>query len=181
MRRESDTGFLRRTDGAAAVEFAFAAPVVLAMVALVVFAGIGFEINRKVTQVAATLTDLASLQTNIGASSPTYTYSQILGAASLVIAPYSSSSVSMTLSEIQTNGGANGTVVWSQASGGATALAIGSSYPVPANLSSSSYILVGTASYSYNPLNLFEQTSPISLGSTIYMAPRASSSVSCCS
>ena len=172
--------FVRSTNGVAAIEFAFIAPVIFAMVGLIVLGGIGFEINRKVTQVATTLINLAALQTNIGASSGTYNYSQILSAASLVIAPYAPSQVSLTLSEVKTNGSGTGVVVWSQATGGATPLGVGSSYPVPANLSSSNYVLVGAASYVYNPLNIFYYVSPITLQDTITVAPRASTSVACC-
>lgn len=173
--------FLRNADGVAAIEFAFLAPVVVGLVGLVAVADIGFEINRKVTQIATTLTNVASLQTNIGTSSTGYTYSQILSAASLVIAPYSSSAVSLTLSEVQTNGSTTGKVIWSQATSGTTALSAGASYPVPANLSSSAYVLVGTASYVYTPLNFFFQLPAITLSDTITIPPRASTSVACCS
>ncbi len=173
--------FLAQQGGLAAIEFALSLPVILAIVGLIALGGIGFEITRKVTLVATTLTNLASMQTNIGTSSTTYTYSQILGAASLVIAPYNSSEVSMTLSEIETNGTATGKVIWSQATGGATALTVGSSYPAPANLSSSTYVLVGRAAYTYNPLSLFVQNAPITLSDVIYDAPRAGTSVACCS
>jgi hypothetical protein len=52
---------------------------------------------------------------------------------------------------------------------------------VPANLSSSAYVLVGTASYVYTPLTFFFQLPAITLTDTITVTPRASTSVACCS
>lgn len=163
------------------MELAFLAPVLLSLLAIIILAGNGFDISRKVTQTARTLTDIASQQANIGSSSTTYTYSQILSAASLVIAPYDSSQLSMVLSEIETNGTTQGTVIWSKANGNGVALAVGATVIVPAGLQSSSYVILGTVSYRYNPLQIYLSANAITLSDSIYLAPRASTSVTCCS
>jgi Flp pilus assembly protein TadG len=153
----------------------------LMLLAIVVFAGEGFEIQRKVTLTMRTLTDLAAQQTNIGTSSTTYTYTQILDAASLVMTPYNSTGLSMVLSEVSTSGNGTGTVVWSQATSNATALATGASVSIPSNLTPSSFMIIGTVSYTYNPLNIFISVGGIPLSNTIAMAPRGSTgSVACC-
>ena len=171
----------RETRATAAVEFAFVAPSMLVMMAIIVYAGQAFEIQRKVTLTMRTLTDLVTQQTNIGATSSAYTYTQILNAASLVIAPYDSSQMQMIISEIQTNGTSAGIVVWSQATGtGATALSVGSSVTVPTNITAAGYLILGTVNYTYNPLSIYQQASAITLTDHIYMAPRVSSSVQCC-
>ncbi len=171
----------REEGGSASVELAFLAPVLLSLLAIIILAGNGFDISRKVTQTARTLTDIASQQANIGSSSTTYTYSQILSAASLVIAPYDSSQLSMVLSEIETNGTTQGTVIWSKANGNGVALAVGATVIVPAGLQSSSYVILGTVSYRYNPLQIYLSANAITLSDSIYLAPRASTSVTCCS
>ncbi len=164
------------------VEFALIVPALLAMTALVVVGGIGFELNRKVTLTMRTLTDLATQQTNIGTSSTTYTYTNILNAASLVVAPYDPSKLSMVLSEVQTNGTTSATVVWSQANAQGAALAAGSTVTVPSNLSASGYLILGQVTYKYNPLNIFVSASPITLSNSLYMAPRVvAGHVNCCS
>jgi Flp pilus assembly protein TadG len=156
-------------------------PAMLMLLSIVVFAGQGFEIQRKVTLTMRTLTDLAAQQTNIGTSSTTYTYTQILNAASLVMTPYNSTGLSMVLSEVSTSGNGTGTVVWSQATSDTTALTTGASVSIPSNLTTSSYMIVGTVSYTYNPLNIFFSVGGIPLSNSIAMAPRASTgSVACC-
>ena len=167
--------------GSVTVEFAMIVPAMLMLLSIVVFAGQGFEIQRKVTLTMRTLTDLAAQQTNIGTSSTTYTYTQILNAASLVMTPYNSTGLSMVLSEVSTSGNGTGTVVWSQATSDTTALTTGASVSIPSNLTTSSYMIVGTVSYTYNPLNIFFSVGGIPLSNSIAMAPRASTgSVACC-
>src|ERR1700678_2123848 len=167
--------------GSVTVEFAMIVPAMLMLLSIVVFAGQGFEIQRKVTLAMRTLTDLAAQQTNIGTSSTTYTYTQILNAASLVMTPYNSTGLSMVLSEVSTSGNGTGTVVWSQATSDTTALTTGASVSIPSNLTTSSYMIVGTVSYTYNPLNIFFSVGGIPLSNSIAMAPRASTgSVACC-
>ncbi len=172
-----------RTDsrGVAMVEFVLLAPLLLMLLAIIVVGGEGMEIQRKITLTMRTLTDLATQQTNIGTSSTTYTYSQILNAASLVMAPYSSSDLSMVLSEVVTKGTGTGTVVWSQATANAVPLAIGATVPVPSNTIASSYMIIGTVSYTYDPLNILFSVGGIPLTNSIAMAPRTSTgAVACC-
>jgi Flp pilus assembly protein TadG len=167
--------------GSATVELALVLPAILMLMGTVVLGGEGFEIERKVTMTMQTLTNLASQQTNIGTSSTTYTYTQILNAAALVMAPYSSTGLTMVLSEVKTAGTGTGTVVWSQASAGGTALTTGATVSVPANASASSYMIIGTVTYTYQPLNIYLSMGSIPLSNSIAMAPVTSSgTVSCC-
>ena len=167
----------------ATVEFAMVTPAMLSLTALVVFAAQGFELQRKVTLTMRTLTDLVTQQSAIGTTTATsYTYSQILAAASLVMAPYDASQMQMVITEIQTNGTTSGKVIWSQATGtGATAYTAGSSITVPSNLTSPGYLIYGTVSYNYNPLQIFLPSNAITLSDSIYMSPRVSGSIQCCS
>ena len=166
--------------GSVVVEFAFILPVLVVLLGLVLMAGEGLEISRKVTMTSRTLTDLASQQSNIGTSSPTYTYSQILNAAALVIAPYSASSMTMTVSEIQVTAANVGTVIWSKAYNGGTALTAGSTLTLTGNLPVSQYLIQGTVTYTFSPLATFYVSTPITLTDTVAMAPRVSTSVACC-
>jgi hypothetical protein len=85
------------------------------------------------------------------------------------------------LSEVSTTGNGNGTVVWSQATANATALTTGASVSIPSNLNTSSFMIIGTVSYTYNPLNIFFEVGGVPLSNTIAMAPRGSTgSVVCC-
>jgi Flp pilus assembly protein TadG len=169
------------TRGSATVELALIIPVVCMILASIVLGGEGLEIERKVTMTMRTLTDLASQQTNIGTSSTTYTYTQILNAAALVMAPYSSTGLTMVLSEVKTAGTGTGTVVWSQATSGGTALATGATVTVPTNSTASSYMIIGTVTYTYNPLNIYLSSGGIPLTNSIALAPVTSTgTVACC-
>ena len=184
--------FRRDLGAAATIEFVLLAPVILSMLALIVAGGEGFEVNRKVTMVVRTLADLASQQQNLKSTSVTvsgttipagtYTATQILSAASLVIAPYDSTQLSLVLSEVSANGSGSGTVVWSQANGNGTALSVGSSVTVPSNITTSGYLILGAASYNFAPLQIFLPMAAFPITDSLYLAPRTGTiGVQCCS
>ena len=175
--------FAAAAGGAATVEFVLLFPAMAGLLAVTVLGGEGFEINRKLTMTVRTLTDLATQQTDVGLQSTTYTYSQILGAAACVMMPYatqtvqgstvtcSSPGLSMTMSEVKSNGNGTGSVVWSEATN-ATALTKGATVSVPANVASGSYMILGQATYNYNPLNFFLPANAFNLSDSLYLAPR---------
>ena len=181
---------------AAAIEFVLIAPAALMLMALVVFAGEGLEILRKVTMTTRTLTDLVTQQCDIGPSNPgyaspcpssTYTYSQIVGAASLVMVPYSASAMNFAVAEIQTNGSSSGagTQVWCEATASATALCPAGSATAnvaasfQSNLSTSPYVIFGQVQYTYNPLGIWFLNTTLTLTDSIYLLPRINSTVAC--
>lgn len=164
--------FSRDARGAATIEFVLLFPAIASLLAVIVFGGEGFEIDRKLTMTVRTLADLASQQTDVGPAA-TYPCSSLLSAAALVIAPYSSSALSMTLSEIQVTASGSGKVVWSKTSNG-TALTVGASVSTPANITSG-YLILGQATYAYNPLQIYIQSNAITLSSSLYLSPRKAS------
>jgi hypothetical protein len=87
----------------------------------------------------------------------------------------------MVLSEIQTNGTTTGTVVWSQANANGVALTTGASVSVPTKLVNANYVILGTVTYNYNPLSVYFPTTALPLTESIYLTPRASTSIACCS
>jgi Flp pilus assembly protein TadG len=186
MRASSDRpSFGRDSSGVGAVEFALLAPLMLLILALTVWASQALTLDRKLTQATRTLIDLAAQQSNIGASSGGFTYSQILAAVPLIIVPFDKAPLGMVLSEVKVTGPASGTVIWSQASGGATALAVGAT----ATISDSSanwtggpgYLLLGTITYNFQPFGGLLNLPSLSLTRTSYMAPYNNDSVQCCS
>ena len=171
------------SSAAAAVEFALVVPVLIAFLAVAVMAGNAYEIQRKVNMAMRTLTDLATQQSNIGttlaAPNSAFTYSNLMAAAGLVIAPFDSSNTAMVLTGITTNASTTGTVAWSVANSHGTALGTGAAVPVPTNLTGLTFLVQGTVTYSFAPLGVFYPTGTITLSNTIYMAPRLAT-VACC-
>lgn len=159
--------------GLAAVEFAAILPFMLTAYLGGVELGDGVAINRKVTITARAVADLASRYTTIKNAD----MSTILSAASAVIAPYSSSSLAVTVSQISVDSHGNATFAWSDTQGG-TAHAVGSPATLPGTLATAgaAYIL-GEVRYNYTPTLGYVMTGTVTLSNQIYMSPRDSASV----
>jgi len=173
-RRQVARPFGRDERGVAAVEAALLLPVVLIMLAMLVIWSEGFAIQRKVTQASRTITDIVTQSSVINQSD----LDLDLGVSSAVMTPYSGSSVTMVVSELQANAaGTVGTVIWSEPFQG-TALTVGSTLALPSNVvAANGYVILGQASYLYTPLNLWQTISPMTISDQIYMAPRISQQI----
>jgi Flp pilus assembly protein TadG len=167
---------LRHTGGVAAIEFALVVPLVI-----IVYAG-GFEIvqaatvNRKLTD---TTVQLANVTTQYTAVAATPDLANIFAASAQIMAPYPTSSLTIVVTEVQTDKNSIGTVAWSQGYPVASScLAKNSVVALPTGFASpnSYYILVQTT-YSYAPTigSAFVHTIPMS--DQIFMVPRQSTSI----
>lgn len=166
-------GFAADRDGVAAVEFAIILPVMLTLYLGCVELGDGWAANFKTTLAARTVANLASEYTSI--DSPTM--SAILGAASTVMAPYTSSPV-VVVSEISTNASGQGTVTWSAASSNGTARTQGSSVSLPSQMQTANVkMILGEVTYPYTPALGYVITGTINLYQTEYFFPRMSTCV----
>jgi Flp pilus assembly protein TadG len=159
--------------GVAAVEFALVVPVVI-----VVYL-VGFEVMqaatvyRKLTDTTVQLANVTAQYTTMGASD----VSTVLGASSQIMNPYSTSNLTIVLSEVTTDASGNGKVTWSQTYQG-TALTVGSAVTMPSGFqnANTSYILAQTT-YAYQPVIGGAFVKPISMTNQIFMLPRASSAI----
>ena len=162
--------------GVAAIEFALVVPLVI-----IVYAG-GFElvqaatVNRKLTD---TTVQLANVTTQYTAVAATPDLNNIFAASSQIMAPYPTSSLTIVVSEVQTDASSHGTVAWSQGyPTGTPCLAKNSAVTLPAGFASPSsfYVLVQTT-YSYAPTigSAFVHTIPMT--DQIFMVPRQSTSI----
>ena len=165
--------FAEERRGLAAVEFAMLLPVMLTLFLGSVEVSTGVAIQRKVSLTARALADLSSQYTSIANADMT----NILNASSDIIAPYPAAKLSSVVSELSVNGQGVATVVWSDALNG-TARNVGDTVTIPAGLAvANSYLLLGEASYSYNPTYGYVLTGTMTLSDHIYMRPRQSDSV----
>jgi len=160
--------------GVSSVEFAMLLPLMLTLYLGAVEISQAVGADRKVTLTSRTLADLASQVSSISSSD----MSNILAASSAVIAPYDSSKLQVTVSEVTIDSNSKATITWSCTLGG-TAHAVGSSVTLPAALNVASTSLIwGEASYSYKPAIGYVVTGTLNLKDQIYMRPRLSDSVS---
>jgi Flp pilus assembly protein TadG len=184
------------TRAAAIVEMALLLPVMLLVLALVIYGAEGFAIDRKVKLTARTVTDLitqatptqysngASVMTAGPASTPG-TIDNLLQVASAVLAPYPASNMTMVVSQVQVQlGGTTATVTWSEAYNGGTARPANQSLTLPGTIGTGqagNYFVLGEVSYKYTPLGFYMSLSPITLYGSIYLTPRQETSIICSS
>jgi Flp pilus assembly protein TadG len=173
-RARRSRSFVKDRRGLAAIEFALIAPVMI----LIYLGGLelsqGIALKRMVALTASTVTNLVAQYTTISASTQ---MPDILDASSQVLAPYPASKATVTISAIQIDNAGKATVAWSQSLNG-TPRPTGELMTVPAALDvPNTTILFGETSYDYTPVIDFLDQGNFTLYSSIYMYPRASSSI----
>jgi len=164
--------FAASTRGVAALEFAMVLPV-LAVIFLSTFdGGRGLAAYMKVRAATYALAEITNQYATIQSSDMT----AILGASSVVMAPYNSATPVVTISQIKINSSGVAKIEWSANQGG-TARTVNSTVTVPTSLNvNSSYLIFAEVSYTYTPLFGFFGSSGITLSDNLYVTPR---SVSC--
>jgi Flp pilus assembly protein TadG len=166
--------FARDRDGVSAVEFAIILPFMLTLYLGGVELGDGLAIKFKTTLAARTVTDLASQYVSINGTS----MQNILGAASTVLQPYSTSGVVVTLTELTVNSSGKGVVQWSCSLNG-TAYAANAQLTMPTNLQTSGItMLYGEVTYPYTPTIGYAITGTFNIYQNMYFYPRMSNSIS---
>jgi len=165
--------FVRDHRAVTSVEFAILLPLMVGLYLGSAEVSQGIAIKRKVTLTAHAVADLSTQYTAINNAQMT----NILNAASAIITPYPSASLSATVSEISINAQGKATVVWSDSLNG-TALPVGQTVTVPAALAvPNTYLILGQAQYSYNPTYGYVLTNTLTLSDQIFLLPRQSGSI----
>jgi Flp pilus assembly protein TadG len=168
------TKFATDQRGGAAVEFAFILPVMLMLYLGSVETCQMISIYRLVNLTTSTVTNLVAQYTTISASQ---TMPDILNASVQVLYPNPSSNAALVVSCITIDANRNATIAWSQTLNG-TARTVGQAVTVPAALDiANTTVILGETTYSYTPPLDFLNFGPFSLYSSIYMLPRASTTI----
>jgi Flp pilus assembly protein TadG len=164
--------FISSTRGIAAVEFAMILPVLCVLFLASFDGGRAIATYMKVRSATYALAAMTNQYTTIASSDMT----SILGAASVVMAPYSTATPNVTISQIQIDSKGKATIEWSANQGG-TARTVGSTMTLPTNIDvASSYLIFAEISYSYTPMFGYFPGGTINFSDNLYTAPR---SVSC--
>jgi Flp pilus assembly protein TadG len=166
--------FAASTRGVAGIEFAMIMPV-LAVVFLAAFdGGRAIAVYMKVRAATYALDAITNQYSTIHDTD----MQAILGATSAILAPYSSASVVVTISQIAISNKGAATVSWSNSLNGATR-AVGSAVTVPTALDvNSTYLVFGEVSYTYTPLFGYFGNGGITFSDNLYVTPRSSASIS---
>jgi Flp pilus assembly protein TadG len=157
--------------GVSAVEFAMLLPLMVAAYFGTVEVSQGVTIDRKVTLVARTIADLVAQSQTVANSDMT----NILNAATAVVAPYSSSVLRVTVSSVSVDASGNAKVVWSDATSNATPRPANQvvTSTIPSNLRVANTTLIwGEVQYAYTPTIGYVITGTLNLSDQMYMRPR---------
>ncbi|MBR0727970.1 pilus assembly protein [Bradyrhizobium japonicum] len=166
----------------AATEFAIVTPFMLVLYVGGVELGNGLAMNVKVSATAHSVADMISQNTAVTSTQ----MDGILAAASSIMAPYpikngSTSLMTITVSEVSTDGNGNATVQWSTSTSSTGARKKGdpmtlSSFTAPdknptnANIS----LILSEVSYDYAPNLGFTIAGTVKLSDSYYLFPRCS-------
>ena len=165
--------FIRDRRGVSAVEFALLAPLMIGLYLGGVEVSQGVGIDRKVTLTAGAIANLSSQTATISNSDMT----NIMSAATAIMAPYSASTLKITVSCLKVDSTGKVTVVWSDAKN-TTARAVGSVVTIPSALAVKNTTLIfSEVSYLYQPTIGYVITGSLTLADKMYMSPRQSATV----
>lgn len=148
------TRFRSDTRGIAAVEFAVILPLMLTAFFGMIDVSTGFAVERKVTQVSQTISDLTSRYTAVQETDVTNFFT----IADAMVTPYDKTPLKATISQIYIDPATkSGKVVWSR---GDNKLVKGTAVTVPndliakdssGNVIANQYLILGEAKYLYTP------------------------------
>jgi len=165
--------FARDRKGVSAVEFAIVLPFMLSLYIGGVELGDGLAIKFKTTIAARTVADLASQYVSIDNAA----MSNILGAASTVVSPYSAAGMVVTVTEVIVNAQGKGIVQWSDSRNG-TARTVGATITMPNNLQTSGITLLwGEVTYPYTPTLGYVLSGTINIYQNVFFYPRLTGTV----
>jgi Flp pilus assembly protein TadG len=166
------------TRGVAAIEFAMIMPV-LAILFLASFDGArALAVYMKVRAATYALDAIANQYVTISSTN----MSDIVGATSTILAPYSNTPLTVTISQIAVNSSSNVKIAWSYSLNG-TALTPGNSppFPLPTNLATCGsypcYLIYGQVSYAFAPIFGLFVSGTLNLKDALYTTPRGSTCI----
>jgi Flp pilus assembly protein TadG len=153
--------------GAAAVEFALIAPVMVFIYFGLVEVCEAVLAERKANHVASEVGDLAAQATTLSASD----VSDIFSLGGSVLAPFSSTNLQMRISSLSPNASSQLAVVWSCGSG-MSKLAVGTVKTIPISVSSGDSIILSEVTYTFNSPLRYALPNGLTYRETFYLRPR---------
>ena len=158
--------------GIAATEFAIIVPIMLVMFFGTVEFSSGVAVDRKVTLMARTLSDLTSQSTSVTDTDLTNFFNASKG----IMTPYSSTPTKSTISELYVDNSLNVRVQWSK---GNAARGAGSAVTIPTALKvAGTYLIYSEVSYRYVPaVGYVMAPAGVNLSDVSYTRPRQSACV----
>ena len=180
LRRLRFRKFAHETRGAAAVEFALVTPLMIGMYFGMVELSTGVAIDRKVTLVSHTVSDLISQSAAVDDTA----IANVFNAGSSIMTPYLASPLTATVTAVSIDNTGRATVVCSRrwtSAGGVTSGRLKNAVvtpSIPAGLVVNNTELIwAEVSYVYTPAVGYVVRSAITLSDQFYARPRQSSTI----
>jgi Flp pilus assembly protein TadG len=174
--RHSLRNLARDNSGIAAAEFAVIVPIMLVMFFGTIEFSSGIAVDRKVTLMARTLSDLTSQSTSVGDTDMT----NFFAASAAIMTPYASTPAKATITELYVDPSTlSARVQWSKPYQGGATRAQGSTVAIPAALAvAGTYLIFSEVSYLYVPtIGYVMAKAGVNLSDVSYTRPRQSTCV----
>ena len=174
--RRSLRHLARDNSGIAATEFAVIVPLMLVLYFGTVEFSSGIAVDRKVTVMARTLSDLTSQSTSVGDTD----MANFFAASAGIMTPYPATPTRATISELYIDPATLvARVQWSKAYQGAAARGVGTPVVIPAALKvAGTYLIFSEVSYLYVPtIGYVMAKTGVNLSDVSYTRPRQSTCV----
>jgi Flp pilus assembly protein TadG len=171
--RRSSADLLTDCSGIAAIEFAIIVPIMLLMFFGTIEFSSGVAVDRKVTLVARTLSDLTSQSTSVN----DFDLANFTTTGKAILTPYSTAPLNSTITELYVDPNTKAArVQWSQ---GSAPRGTGTTVTIPAELQvAGTYLIYSEVSYLYVPaVGYVMAKAGINLSDSTYTRPRQSACV----
>ncbi len=165
----------RDTSAVSAVEFALIAPLLVSIYLGAAETTVGVSINRKVSRVASTVSDLVAQAQAISAAD----IDSIMNVSAAVMAPTDDTPLRIIVTGVNIDANKKAKVLWSRARNASKA-ATGSIYPIPSSIKiANSFIVVAQVQYDFSPGFGGAIVGPLHFDKKNYLRPRVGSNVTC--
>jgi len=188
MKTASHTGLIRffsrlarDVRAVSAVEFALILPIMITLFLGGTELSQAIAVKRKAVLVNRTIADLVSQDSTITTAEIT----SIFNASAAVVAPYSAAKLKIVVSGVKVDVNGVATVDWSRAFQ-ATARAVGSSVALPTGINTpcadptKACLVFAETTYEYTPPIGYTIVGMLPLKDNMYMRPRKTTSIACC-
>jgi Flp pilus assembly protein TadG len=161
--------------GAAAIEFALIAPVMVAIYCGMVEFCQALMAERKAAHVASAVGDLVSRVNTVSTSD----LSDIFSIGAEIMQPFPGTGLGMRVTSLTQGASGPPTVSWSRGSGSLAALTSGAPVSIPMALNNGDSVVMAEARYQYNSVLHYLLPSVMTYNEVNYLRPRVSDQVAC--
>ena len=160
--------------GAAAVEFAFIAPLMILLYFGMAELTQGMMADRRASHVASSIGDLVAQDTQVNQSG----IDDVFKVGQAIVAPFPTAALSMRVTSVKADAGGTPMVSWSKVSGGGYAALSGAVSGLPVGLiAANESVIMAETTYVYTSAIQKTMASPITFKQKYYLKPRKGSEV----